>query len=332
MHNLIINKQHIFPMNKYFNECHASTLLPLHNGDVVCAWFAGSYESHVDVSIWVSVRRTGVWSEPLCVADDNHYPCWNPVLHLGRNGMIYLYYKVGENPKVWHTMYTVSLDNGRTFGPAKKLVEDDCFGRGPVKNKILVTSKGRWLAPASIETEQSFDAFVDVSCDGGKTFTMSNVLKVESKTGQGIIQPTLWESEEDHIHMLLRSSENKIFRSDSEDGGFTWCQPYATELPNNNSGIDAVKLKDMVVLVYNPIGVNWGQRTPLSMAVSKDNGATWPYKFVLEHNEAPTSRTDGEFSYPAISERGGKIFITYTWKRKTIEFIEAQLTREDFIW
>ena len=67
-----------------------------------------------------------------------------------------------------------------------------------------------------------------------------------------------------------------IYRSDSKDGGNTWTEAYATELPNNNSGIDMIRSEDgKLFLVYNPVGVNWGDRTPISLAVSKDDGKTW---------------------------------------------------------
>lgn len=40
------------------DSCHASTVLPLDNGTVVAAWFAGSSESDDDVKILTSVRGT----------------------------------------------------------------------------------------------------------------------------------------------------------------------------------------------------------------------------------------------------------------------------------
>jgi hypothetical protein len=66
-------------------------------------------------------------------------------------------------------------------------------------------------------------------------------------------------------------------RSDSEDGGKTWCCAYETGLPNNNSGIDLVKLPSGgLVLAWNPVGnlPNYykGPRTPLELSYSDDNG------------------------------------------------------------
>ncbi|MBN2048021.1 MAG: exo-alpha-sialidase [Anaerolineaceae bacterium] len=56
----------------------------------------------------------------------------------------------------------------------------------------------------------------------------------------------------------------------------------------------------------------WGVRTPLSIAVSADEGKTWERTLDLETDP-------GEFSYPAvIQSTNGEIHITYTWQRTKI--------------
>ena len=128
----------------------------------------------------------------------------------------------------------------------------------------------------------------------------------------GIIQPSLWESAPGHVHMLLRSTRGQAYRSDSSDDGQSWSEAYATTLPNNNSGLDLVRLEDgRLVLAYNPVAGNWGRRTPLSLAGSADNGATWTRLLDLETEE-------GEFSYPAIIAAGSNVHVTYTWNRTNI--------------
>ena len=126
--------------------------------------------------------------------------------------------------------------------------------------------------------------------------------------------------------MLIRSTEGFVYRSDSDDYGTTWSQAYPTKLPNNNSGIDLIKMDNgVLVLVYNPVSGNWAERTPLVCSISKDNGQTWEEKLVLDRNHRPKNREDGEFSYPAIIAKKDRIYITYTWKRKTIAFYELQV-------
>ena len=114
--------------------------------------------------------------------------------------------------------------------------------------------------------------------------------------------------------MLMRSSCGRICRSDSEDGGRTWAPVRKTELPNNNSGIDLARLDDgTLALAFNPVSGDWAPRTPLSVALSTDNGETWPRRLDVETGE-------GEYSYPAIIPTAGGVALTYTWRRERIAF------------
>ncbi len=324
----VISKEHIFEPEKYFPQCHASTLLKLKNGDIISAWFGGTHENHEDVAIWYSRKKEGKWSVPIKVADKEGIPCWNPVLFNDEKGNIYLFYKVGKNPRSWYTMLIISEDMGYSWSQPKELIAGDIGGRGPVKNKAIILSDGTWLAPASLETDTLWDAFVDISKDEGKTWIKSEMVPLDHDKlqGKGVIQPTLWESEPGKIHMLLRSSEGFIYRSDSCDNGLTWCEAYATGVPNNNSGIDLVKMEDgKLILVYNPIKGNWGARTPVVCCISSDNGETWGENFILEHNESPIDKVDGEFSYPTIIAEENCVYITYTWKRRTVAYLELEV-------
>lgn len=324
----IINKEFIFEQEKFFPQCHASTLALLENGDIVASWFGGTHEKHPDVAIWLSRRQNGKWSDPVKIADKENIPCWNPVLFNSPQGKLFLFYKVGKTIPNWKTMVMTSDDGGFTWSEPKELVEGDIGGRGPVRCKPIVLSNGAWLAPASIETWKSWDAFVDMSMDNGETWIKSEFIPIDHKKlkGKGIIQPTLWESEPGKVHMLLRSTEGFIYRSDSNDFGVTWSPAYPTELPNNNSGIDLIKMDNgILVLVYNPVSGNWAERTPIVCSISKDNGHTWEQKLILDKNHNPKSREDGEFSYPAIIGKGDNVYISYTWRRKSIAFYELKL-------
>lgn len=87
-----ILKEFIFE-NKPTESCHASTVLPLDDGRVVAAWFAGTKESADDVDILTSVRSESGWSEPVRVSADSNIPHWNPVLFRRADGKIMLFSK-----------------------------------------------------------------------------------------------------------------------------------------------------------------------------------------------------------------------------------------------
>ncbi len=67
------------------------------------------------------------------------------------------------------------------------------------------------------------------------------------------------------------------------------------------------KLPDgVLVLAYNPVGGDAGSRSLLNLAVSFDNGKTWPKTIALENDNPPA-----EYSYPAIIAHGDRVAVTY---------------------
>ncbi len=314
----VISSGFVFDTAQTFQQCHASSVVRTADGNFLVAWFGGTHEKHDDVGIWLSKGKPGTWTKPIEIAKIREDAHWNPVLFPSADGTIILCFKVGKTIDNWETWYKVSADNGDTWSEAVELVPGDKGGRGPVRNKPIILSDGTWLAPASNENRGVWNAFVDRSQDQGKTWTVSSFFSInrDSIPEEGIIQPALWESTGGNVHALLRSSAGVICRTDSKDYGKTWSPVYKTHLPNPNSGIDLTKLDDgTLVLAYNRDGKNWGSRSPISLAISNDNGQTWPTSIDLE-----TGKEDDEFSYPSIIHFGDTVALTYTWKRQRVAF------------
>ena len=329
---------------------HASTVLPLADGRVLAAWFGGSREKGSDVGIWMAEKGGEGFGEPRLIAGSME-PHWNPVLFERADGHILLFFKVGREIPDWRTMVMESSDGGKSWDGPRELAEGDgSGGRGPVKNKPIRLGSGRVLSPASVE-RGVWKCFVDISDDDCRTWRRSNLIfargteKLEEgflswqgkmrrareageefdmslvppeyAHGRGVIQPTLWE-DENGVHALMRSGEGWIYRSDSLDEGESWCEAYPTSVPNNNSGIDLTRLEDgTILLCMNPRGGNFGERSPLSICASRDGGETFERISDLEAEK-------GEFSYPAITRRGKRIYLTYTYKRENIAYWEFE--------
>lgn len=314
-------------------NCHASTVLPLPDGTVISAWFGGTKEGTGDVNIWYSLRDENGWGKPHALSCSKSLPHWNPVLFLKENGDVVLFFKVGKQIYSWRTFFSVSSDGGKTFSKPEELVKGDrSDGRGPVKNKCIRLSNGRILAPASYENN-GWNCFVDISDDDGATWRKTPKIKTEQAVPMfnrqnkytsnliPMIQPTLWESSPGKIHMLTRTAVGRAYRSDSEDYGETWCQAYRTDLLNNNSGLDVVKTPNGdLYLISNPVEENWGERSPLTLQKSTDNGATWETVLVLEEE-----KKDSEFSYPAIEYLDNALHITYTYERLNVAYWKIEL-------
>ena len=331
---MIIKTEKEFVCDRLPTEnCHASTVLPLENGNVLCAWFGGTKEGSKDVDIWYTIRNKNGFTDPVRITADTGVPHWNPVLFRNNNGSIVLFFKVGNRIPRWKTYCCISEDGGLTFSNPVELVKGDrSGGRGPVKNKCIITDSGRILAPASTE-HSGWICFVDISDDDGTTWRKSRRIKTEyttpvlnsfngfSKNKIPMIQPTLWESSPDYIHMFTRTAVGKIYRSDSYDDGETWCEAYPTDLPNNNSGIDIVKTENGdLFLVSNPVSENWGERSPLTLQLSHDNGQSFETVLVLEEEKAGS-----EYSYPAITYLDSCLHITYTYNRTNIVYQKIQI-------
>lgn len=319
-----IAKELVYPIDGGITpSCHASTLILLQDGSIRAAWFGGTHEKHPDVEIYSAIRQNDRWSEAETVSVKSDTACWNPVLCADGNHVT-LYFKRGAEIAHWLTIVRESYDGGSTWTPERELVPgDNSGGRGPVKNKLHVTSDGVLIAGASHEAEDRswWKAFFDLSYDGGRTWERTDYLvpeAIEGKPAVKLIQPTIWESRTG-LHALIRSDAGFIYRSDSEDNGRTWSAAYPTSLPNNNSGIDLVRLPDgKIALVCNPVSENWGKRTPISVFVSSDNGLTWEKALDLE-------ASDGEYSYPAVIYADGLLHITFTYQRKSVMYCAVEV-------
>jgi predicted neuraminidase len=300
-----------------FHSCHASTIEETPDG-LVTAWFAGTDEGCPDVGIWLSRWSPArCWTSPVEVANGlqaggKRYPCWNPVLFQYPLGFLVLFYKVGPSPREWWGMVMKSSDGGLSWSESTWLPENVL---GPVKNKPVLLDNSLLLCPSSTETGGKWQVHLDLTYDGGQTW--SSIGPLNDPAQLAAIQPTILVHSRGNIQILCRSKQKRIVEAWSEDGGVSWQPMRLTDLPNPDSGIDAVRLQDgRSLLVYNP---TTGERVPLSIAVSED-GRQWRDILILENQS-------GEYSYPAvIQSQDGLVHITYTWKRRRIKHVILDLS------
>jgi alpha-L-rhamnosidase len=303
-------------------ECHASTV-EVSNGIVVASWFGGTKEKSDDVGIWVSRKVNGLWTTPTEVTngvqDENtRFPCWNPVLFKPKGQPLQLYYKVGPSPQEWWGLYMTSEDDGKTWSEPIKLPEGIL---GPIKNQPVQLANGDILSPSSSESlSGDWKIHMETSTDMGETWTKSEALNDPYEFGA--IQPVVLDYGDGKLQLLSRTKNGVITQNWSEDNGKTWGKMTAISLPNPNSGIDGVTLKDgRQFLVYNPTGKNWGDRVPLSVSLSVD-GKNWNRVLDLEPLTETTDKEGEEYSYPTVIQAAdGKIHLVYTWNRKTVKYV-----------
>lgn len=320
-----------------FASAHASNIVELRNGDLLASWFGGSAEGKPDVAIWSSRRSQGKWSAPVELVREHEIACYNPVMFYTADGRLWFYYKFGPHPSSWSAGRRWSDDDGKTWS----LVEHLPAGiYGPIRAKPLVMTDGAVVSGSSVESYHSWACWIERSTDAGRSWKRIGPVTVPRKlpeipvasatpTGNpdsfawaetyGIIQPSVISRNGQNLRFYARSTKQigRICVADSSDGGRTWTNARPINVPNPNSGIDAISLPDgRVVLVYN--NTNSG-RTPLNLAVSRDGEHFRMFK-TLE--DAP-----GEYSYPALIQgKTGDLHITYTWNRKRIRYLRVPLS------
>lgn len=308
-----------------YPSCHAVTIVEATNGDLVSSWFGGTHERHPDVCIYVAIKPKGSdkWNEGVKVADGvmpdgTRFPTWNPVLYQIPGGDLMLFYKIGPKPSEWWGVYRTSSDGGKTWSDKIDMPSKDFLG--PIKNKPVLLSNGTLLLPSSTEGN-GWHLRMESTPDFGKTWVMGDTIS-RGKQKINAIQPSILFHKDGSIQAIGRTRNRAIFSTFSKDNGKTWTDVELIGLPNNNSGTDAVTLKNgKHLLVYNhvlPPGTEAkGPRTPLNVSIS-DDGINWKAALVLEDSNI------SQYSYPSmIQSKDGMVHIVYTWRRQKLKYVKV---------
>lgn len=314
---------------------HASNLLQLPNGDLLCFWFSGTEEGNADISIAMSRLNQGSnrWTVPVIIASNPGRSDQNPVPFLDPEGKLHLFYSsqkhLSENTSLIYEL--TSKDQGHTWNKHEALFPKP----GWYDRQHLLVFHHKWLFPLyfqgseSIVTNAERDwSAVKISSDQGKTWSTCKVPESD-----GLVQMDIVEISPGSLVAFFRSRyADWIYRSQSSDGCH-WSAPVPTILPNNNSSIQVVRLKDG----HLAMAFNNGQATKtrgkptesprrvLSVALSVDNGKTWPWIRDVQAGEVPPSFHAGEnfeYSYPSIIQSSdGLLQMSFTFRRETIKYM-----------
>ena len=325
-------------------SCHASTIVETQKGDLVVAYFAGTYERNPDCNIYVNIKKKGsaTWSAPILAADGTttssptgcdtiaaaKTACWNPVLTELPDGTLYLFYKIGKSVSAWTGWLTTSKDGGHTWTTPQQL--PDGF-LGPIKNKPLLLGN-KLICGSSTENDgwRFHVEILDLST-GQWRYVGPIESTIATKTDDNLphpidcIQPSLLQLQDGRPMVLMRTHNARLATSYSSDGGETWTPVTLTDVENNQSGTDAVTLHDgRHALIYNNFETlpltKKGPRTPLSIALSDDDARSFHHWKTLE--DCPM----GEYSYPAIIQGSdGTLHCVYTWRRQRIAYKQIKL-------
>jgi len=294
---------------------HGSNLLALPDGEMLCAWFAGSREKGTDVHILGARLPAGAdqWSPPQMLADAPGKSLGNPVLHWAANGRLWMFYalmygdgSVPTRPGTgWTTCKIVaktSVDGGQTWSPDQVLIDELGY---VTRNKAIALENSDILLP--LHDERDWSSRILISADQGERWTLSERIDAGGGFHKGNIEPALFVRRDGSILCYMRSGADRrrIWQSISVDAGRNWSRPVEIDVANPNSAVDLLSLgTGAVVLAFNR---SEKDRRRLTLAISDDEGATW-----LKYRDV---EDDGrEFSYPTLIQTADeRIHLTYTF-------------------
>ncbi len=300
-----------------FPSCHCSVVQELDNGDLLVGYYAGEDEARPDAA-WVLARRRphAPAFDPLTiVADTPGKPEGNGILFQTREGTVLLIYGTmhgklegPSGPGVRWTSCDLRIkrseDNGATW-TEPQMIEAE-WGHVPRCKPIRLQS-GEIIFGTEYKDGHSY---FWISADEGRSWQRTGPVP-----GAETEQPALIERRDGSLLALLRPAGSipAVFTAHSTDHGRIWTPAQQSSFPCPHAALDAVRLADgRIVMAWNN---DPARRNPLTLALSEDEGETWPYVRVLITGE-------GQFHYPAIIQsRDGLLHLTFTNNRRTIDHV-----------
>ncbi len=317
-------------------DSHAATLVETANGDLLCAWFNGPGEGEPDTNIVLSRLPAGTdtWLEPVQLSSDARRSEQNPLLFVTPEDDVWLLHTSNEphDQSTSRVIRRISSDGGLSWERSEVLF--DHLGSF-IRNPVVVLSNGDWLLPAYDCDKTAERTVIRLSTDRGESWS---VIELPDAVGQ--VQMSVVELSPGELVGYFRSrAADRIYRSVSKDNGRTWTSPERTALPNNNSAVQVLRLDDgRLVMVFNDSSAERDQfrwvddgkggvrrktlRTPLTLALSEDDGATWPYWRNLQVQDEEYRENEFGYSYPTLLQtRDGRLHVAYSYLRKTIKHV-----------
>lgn len=335
--NTLVYKES-FASSQVTSEVHSAGVVELSNGNIRAVWYGGTREGHEDVAIYTSLwdASSDQWGQEHIALDvqktrqgTGRYTrkLGNPVITRGPDDSLWLFYVSAVGG--WATSsinLSISRDEGETWEAPKRLIASPFLNFSTlVKGNPIRFSDGTVGLPVYHEFLAKFGELLRLDAEG-------NIIdKTRLAWGRDSLQPVIFPySDRQAVSMLRYAGDppNRILTQSTGDTGLSWPEPVKTKLPNPNAAISGIEIKQgkQLLLVFNN---DPEERDHLSLAISKDQGASWNIIHTFEQWNHEKEMDNQGYSYPSlIQARNGDFHLVYSWnirKIKHIHFNQAWL-------
>lgn len=228
------------------------------------------------------------------------------------SGEIAMYYLQKESHTELNAYVKFSSDEAASFG-APILITGQPGYHVVNNDRVTQLSSGRLLVPAAstpdVQKVNHFTSHCFISDDGGKSWR-AGAGQVDAEK-RGAMEPEVIELTDGRVMMLVRTQLGYPGKAYSEDGGETW-GPLASlgvQGPEAPTTLRRIPATGDLVLIWNNTFTegagHGGKRTPLTAALSTDEGQTWSVVNNLEDDAART------FSYTSLTFARDRAVMSY---------------------
>ncbi|RAJ93111.1 lysophospholipase L1-like esterase [Larkinella arboricola] len=240
-----------------------------------------------------------------------------------KDGRIALFYARKNSMHDCIPMMRISTDEAKTWSEATPVITDRKEYFVLNNNRVIQLESGRILVPVALHespvdpvfNERRFNErgrpFCYYSDDLGKSWKRSE--EIANPDNVVLQEPGLIQLNNNQTMMIIRTDAGVQYAAYSTDQGASWSPAKPTDIvsPVSPATIARIPKTGDLLMVWNNNDMKEGnpikgRRTPMNIAVSKDEGKTWTHVKTIEADP------DGWYCYTAIHFVGKKdILLSY---------------------
>ena len=238
-----------------------------------------------------------------------------------QSGEIALFYARKNSLQDCRPLMRTSTDEGSTWSEAKLCINDEVGYYVLNNDRAVQLASGRIVLPVALHNRPDYEKpdwagriMCYLSDDNGRSWRRSeNVLVAKNQEGRRVTvqEPGVVQLKDKRLMMFCRSDAGSQYIAFSEDHGNQWSalQPSNIISPLSPATIERIPKTGDLLLVWNNHHQvdeqHQGNRTPYTVAISRDEGKTWEKVNTLEDDP------NGWYCYTALQFVGDQVLLAH---------------------
>ncbi|MEX2176241.1 MAG: sialidase family protein [Pirellulaceae bacterium] len=301
-------------------------------GDHDQAFLAGRYSS--------DGGRTWTDQDETIVEREGDWNVMSVSLLRLKSGQIGLFYLRKNSLADCRAYLRISTDEAKTWSEPQLCIPE--VGYYVLNNdRAEQLTSGRIVLPVCLHANEGmkFDGAGTILCylsdDNGQSWRRSKTAQQAHKDGKRLVvqEPLVIELKDRRLMLLARSNEGSQLQSFSSDGGDTWSElvPSDIKSPLSPASVERLPSGDLLLVWNDHAQIDpalRGKRTPLTAAISTDDGKRW------RHVQNLFDNPHGWYCYTAIEVVGDYVLLGHCAgdRRHNNGLAETHITRIPIAW